>query len=385
MKYSLVVKKDTFWLVIIFILIGLQNNVFDTRAAVGGMDMVSLGLSISLLMLAARLLMLGRVRLSRALALLILYLVFLVLWGVASANSLFRIFVDARPLLFLFSGYIVFQGLRVNEHTFEMALNLSGLICSVFYLVTYEQQSALFGIGYRNVSFPLVFTLSAISITLLSQNIESQSAISRIFDWTVVFLGSTAIVISQQRTLVIPLVLCFVIFILKNFKFNLRNIGRVLLLTLCAFAVYSVFQKIGVISILRNRFRVSSFFAQDSTLIVRGNTTSSTFQNLSFLSWTIGTPFGSAADLEMWIPNLVAKYGIVGTLVVFAAVGGKALRHVLTCLRSNFTELNSYFFSFVVISIGGFISGFGGNIGQLYIAMSMAMIVKSSDRYTEHL
>lgn len=311
------------------------------------------------------------VKVKKVISYTFIYIFFYLIIGMINKNSLFDILYDFRTNFYLIT--IFYISLLCKRNEIEKWIIISGVIQSiVFLLIVLNSSDLVSGNFYRNVSYNLFLSYLSFCLALI-KDIKIKSI--------VVVLNSFAILISQTRTIIIPMILFFIIYSLNNTKkLKVKNIILLFFIVL----VSSYLIKITNFStVLYNRFNTQNVLGEESTLNLRINSILLNKNLISGLSIIIGNGMGTKLkyypvynyisevnDLEMLIPSLFYKYGMISVLlsIIILLVPLKKLKNQ----KNNEDKL--LIFSFYCMLVGGLISGLSGYQGYFYLGIYLGLM-----------
>jgi hypothetical protein len=343
----------------------IQNSFFDNLFTLFGMDVFSLLLSVFLSagLITFTVININRQKISEMI-LLILFSFYTFLGFLVNGfdNTTLLMF---RTSLYFFSTFIILRNCELTDYQVIWLFRSAGLLNSAICLYFYFQNVRIVGAGFRDVSINLYFSILAISLSLFV-TIRNEK---KIIKYVISFLCIVAVITSQQRTQIIPLAFIFVFYIIFNIRFSLVNLLKIGLLILLIYITYKIADDIGVMKYVINRF--INAVDRNSTLWIRTDAAQNTLSSMNIIQWLFGTGITGIVELEMILPNYLYKYGVLGSCLIISIT-------LLPAIRKGLSESNSIrnflLFSFFLISIGGFISGFGLHTGQLIIASIMSLL-----------
>ncbi|MBI6102238.1 hypothetical protein H8J94_08255 [Clostridium perfringens] len=226
-----------------------------------------------------------------------------------------------------------------------------------------------FGIGARDVSINLYISFFSMAIILF---IDKKGLYSFKND-IIIILNFMAIVLSQQRTVIIPLIVLIVLFLLKNFRFNFKKITTIIIISLLCLILLNYLKNIGILELIKNRFSVELFSGENSTLNIRNETMKLAFSQNNIVNFILGCPFGfKYSDLELLIPNYIIKYGVIGVVIIFFYY----VTIIINSYKKYYIYQKKILWIYIIMLIGGIISGFGGATGQMLNAFILAILTK---------
>lgn len=364
---------------VVCILAAIQNGFFDTifrTNILGGMDGVSLLLSIVLVYYFTVGIIVNRIQTTKRMCIAGLLGVIWLVLGSFFTSSITEVFVSFRIYLYLFLGYYIFKNLNIDRNTFANAVSTSGLLGSLIYLGFYFANVGTSQAGYtfRDVSLNLYWAFLSVSFSLFEKEYLS-SVIKR---GLCIFICSFVIIISQQRSIIIPLAIIFVWYFISCLRFDTRKIVSLIVILIAAYFGYKYIITLDNFwTVLQRRFSAELFTGEQSTLSYRFIAMTNQFRDMNIVSWIIGFGFGGSKELEMWIPNYLVRFGIVGTIMVFIIF----YRGYFCVAKVFLSDNNGYYrkmaIILVVMSIGGFLTGYTFESGQLLIGIVSGYLFRS--------
>jgi hypothetical protein len=186
--------------------------------------------------------------------------------------------------------------------------------------------------------------------------------------------------LSQTRTMVIPILVAGVVLLvrfIKQMKFH-----KIISLSIIALAVVFILKRLGIYEVVLKRFASENIVGSHSTLTLRIDSVIYNFSDFSIVNWLFGSGFGreimyyrnfwgkdmlaTGTDLEMFIPNYIMKMGLIVFLIMISFVISK-LWKCNKIQKSNFHKL-ILIIMFSILS-GGFISGLVGPESSVILGM----------------
>lgn len=362
-------SKKTDYILTWLILVGasIQNRFFDEIISVAGMDAVSLLLTLILFFSFGRYILNSHFKFNKTEFVLTAYMMCICVFGVVSSDVTSSVLLYFRTMIYFMFTFVFFKNVKLNEediiHVFKIAGFSNALICLFFYI----QNVRIYGAGFRDVSINLYFSLFAIILCLFSKT-SNEKKVAKL---GIIFICTTAIITSQQRTQIIPLALVFALYVFASVGFDLKKMFNLALICAIFVMIINIAQNIGMLEFVKKRLEISSILNSDDTLGIRFATSNNYFSTLTFAQWLLGTGLTGKGELEMLVPNYIYKYGILGTLLIFYLTLFKAI-----CQGIKFENTYKRFFmiALFIMAIGGVISGFGGQNGQLFVAAIMGAV-----------
>ena len=362
---------------LILILAAIQNRFFDDLISIAGMDAVSLFLSLVLMVVFGWMCMNKRIIWYKKHFLVFTYFVVYIALNFLLKGLTSTSFLLFRTSMYFISTFLIFSNLQIDFKcmlsAYRCAAVFNSVVCLYFYLVNVNEHGA----GFRDVSINLYFSLLGLMFFMFIQK-SGEIKIIKYLTYALVFL---AIVTSQQRSQIIPLAVILIMYIFTNMGFNIRKLASLIAMVFIVAWGISYAQKLGMWEYVVNRFANGAITAKESTLIVRMETTSSYLGDMNILQWLFGVGFNANGELEMLVPNYLYKYGIWGSFyIVYCAY--------LPAISNGVKEKTGCRFvliTLIICSIGGMISGFGGQNGQLLLAsllglMNNKVLLNSSEK-----
>lgn len=375
--YLRINDKRVCW--VVCILAAIQNGFFDTifrTNILGGMDGISLLLSLVLVYYFTVGILENRILTTKRMCIAGLLGVIWLILGALFTSSITEVFVSFRIYLYLFLGYFIFEKLNIDRNTFVNAVSTSGLLGSLIYLGFYFANAGTSQAGYtfRDVSLNLYWAFLAVSFSLFEKEYIS-SIIKR---GLCICICSFVIIISQQRSIIIPLAIIYVWYFISCLQFDIKKIVSLIVIVIAAYFGYKYIITLGNFwTVLQRRFSAELFTGEQSTLSYRFVAMANQFRDMNIVSWIIGFGFGGSKELEMWIPNYLVRFGIVGTIIVFSIF----YRGYFWLAKVFLSENNGYYRKMAIIlavmSIGGFLTGYTFESGQLLIGIVSGYLFRS--------
>ncbi|KXY68742.1 hypothetical protein [Bacillus paranthracis] len=361
-------NKDIFNFILVD-LGGLRLNIYDT------------GIICSLLFMSFRFAYMKKREKSLIdLSLVFLFICFLII-GIANQNKMEAIFYNARSLAYLIMGYWITKSIREDSEFFFKLLGISSFVCSSLYFYNFMTSSDFItGEIHRAISFNLFIILLYICFSIYYFENKSISLISTIN----IIYGSIAILTSQTRTLIAPLIILLIIFfisLLYSKKVKLKYKLFIMIAGLLSMYIF-VFSDISEIGF--SRF-LSGDGNQESTLDLRIGSMMYNFSNMLGIEWILGGGFGREVlyysnfsrilmfnyDLELYLAEYIVKYGVLGTVLLNFIY--------IKILLTNYRYINKKIILGIFIVLGSLsISGLSGYQGHLYLGVVLGIF---SNRY----
>ena len=362
-------NKKTDYILAWLILVGasIQNRFFDEIISIAGMDAISLLLTLILFFAFGRYALNSHLKFKKTEFALTAYTLCICAFSVAGSGVTSSVLLCFRTMIYFMIAFVFFKNAKLNEediiHIFKTAGFFNALICLFFYI----QNVKIYGAGFRDVSINLYFSLFAIILCLFSKT-SNEKKVAKL---EIIFICTTAIITSQQRTQIIPLALVFVLYAFSSVGFDLKKLFNLSLICAIFVVTINIAQNIGMLEFVKKRLEISSILNSDDTLGIRFSTSENYFSTLTFTQWLLGTGVTGKGELEMLLPNYIYKYGIAGTLLIF---GLTLFKTISQGIKSENTYKRFFMIALFIMSIGGVISGFGGQNGQLFVAAIMGTV-----------
>lgn len=364
-------KDNSFVCWIICILAAIQNGFFDTifrTNILGGMDGVSLLLSLVLVYYFTVGILKKRILMTRRMCIAILLGIAWLVIGTLSASSFSEVFVSFRIYLYLFLGYFIFNKMYIDRNTFVNAVSISGLTGSFIYLGFYFANVSTSQAGYtfRDVSLNLYWAFLAVSFSLFEKEYIS-SLIKRGLS---IGVCTFVIIISQQRSIIIPLVIIYIWYFISCLRFDIKKIVSLFfIIAILYFGYRYIITLDNFWTVLQRRFSAELFTGEQSTLSYRFTAMTDQFHDMNILSWIVGFGFGGSKELEMWIPNYLVRFGIVGTFVVFNIFYRGYFKLARVMLKKKDQYYSKMALILIIMTLGGVLTGYSFESGQLLIGI----------------
>lgn len=286
-----------------------------------------------------------------------LYVVYLIFVGVDNGVNTFDILYSFRTFLYLWAGYLIFRNINIYYIELTKIFILSGVITSIITIIFNGRSGG------------------NLYLILIALWLVSEKDIKNIYKFLILMLGIAAILLSTQRTIIIPLIIILMRFIKINFNKSIKNKLIVLPMLICI--VFYLENKYFLISNLAIKFTPEKLFGVESTLNFRIN---SIFMNFnSIINLFCGHGLGAKVayysnvntiaigyDLEMLLPNYIHKYGIIGSFIMFI--------YFIKNIRLNYDFKYEILKCLIVILIGGMISGLSLYSGQLILGILIGVL-----------
>ena len=360
-------KIDYLFAWLILVGAAIQNRFFDEIISVGGMDAVSLLLTIILFITFGRYMLRRKFKFPKDEFILVAYTVCVCAFSVIAVGMTSSVLLCFRTMIYLVITFIFFKNIALNEediiHLFRIAGLFNALICLYFYV----QNVGIYGAGFRDVSINLYFSLLSIILCLFVK-LQGERTVGK---YGIALVCMIAIFTSQQRTQIIPLAIILTLFIMTSVGFDVKKIFNMACVCVLVVIVINIAKNIGMLDFVLKRLEIDSILNSNDTLGIRLTTSSNYFSNLSCVQWLIGTGLAGKGELEMLFPNYIYKYGVIGTGIILSLT-------LLKMLKYGFQYENTYkrvlTIALLLMSIGGVISGFGGQNGQLFVAAIMGTV-----------
>lgn len=370
MSLHLKVNNNRVWW-IVCILAAIQNGFFDTIfriSILSDMDGISLLLSFILVYYLIVGILTKKIILTYRMCAAILLGIFWLILGVCFSSSISEVFVSFRIYLYLFLGFFIFCKIYIDRRTFINIVSIAGLIGSLVYLGFYFANVGTSQAGYtfRNVSLNLYWAFLAVSFSLF----EKEYIFSLIERVLCMGVCTFVIIISQQRSIIIPLIIIYLWYLVSCFRFDIKKIVSLVLIIAMLYLGYRYIITLDNFwTVLQRRFSAELFTGEHSTLSYRFIAMMEQFHDMDIFSWCVGVGFGGSKELEMWIPNYLVRFGIVGTCIIFYIFYRGYFKLARLILKKKNQYYDNLAFILIVMALGGFITGFSFESGQLLIGI----------------
>lgn len=361
------IKDNNFLIFLIYILFSLQNSFFDDIFPILGMDLFSLLLTIFLIGYFIYSILYKNLKIDKLMLIFIMLIIYKIIISLIYNYQLKAILIDLRVTLYFFISYSIFKSITINKESIIKIIKIGGLINSIIFLYFMIDLMKQQGIGARNVSINLYISLLCLGVILFLD----KKNIRNFKNLLVSTLNVIAIILSQQRTIIIPLIILISIFIVVNFKINLKSFASYVIMIIIIAISIKILDNIGILELVKNRFSKDLFIGENSTLSARGNATKEALLNIKVIDMFFGTGFGNKYnDLELLFSNYLIKYGIIGSVLIVYEL----LNRIYIVLKSSNIFKKKITFILSIIFIGGVISGLGGNSGQMLLGIIFGII-----------
>ncbi|MGU9115900.1 hypothetical protein ACV3XZ_06830 [Clostridium perfringens] len=360
---------DKIILILLYCLLSIQNGFFDEIFNLFNMDLFSILLSFMLIGYFFILLYRKVIKIDSIFIIFIILILYKLIVAVIVKNPISNILIDFRTTVYFFTTYLIYKYSNVDEEYFIKIIKTGGLLNSLIFLYFMNKIISEFGIGARDVSINLYISFFSMAIILF---IDKKGLYSFKND-IIIILNFMAIVLSQQRTVIIPLIVLIVLFLLKNFRFNFKKITTIIIISLLCLILLNYLKNIGILELIKNRFSVELFSGENSTLNIRNETMKLAFSQNNIVNFILGCPFGfKYSDLELLIPNYIIKYGVIGVVIIFFYY----VTIIINSYKKYYIYQKKILWIYIIMLIGGIISGFGGATGQMLNAFILAILTK---------
>lgn len=360
---------DKIILILLYCLLSIQNGFFDKIFNLFNMDLFSILLSFMLIGYFFILLYRKVIKIDTIFIIFIILILYKLIVAVIVKNPILNILIDFRTTVYFFTTYLIYKYSNVDEEYFIKIIKAGGLLNSLIFLYFMNKIISEFGIGARDVSINLYISFFSMAIILF---IDKKGLYSFKND-IIMILNFIAIVLSQQRTVIIPLIVLIVLFLLENFRFNLKKIITIIIISLLCLILLNYLKNIGILELIKNRFSVELFSGENSTLNIRNETMKLAFSQNNIINFILGCPFGfKYSDLELLIPNYIIKYGVIGVVTIFFYF----ITIIINSYKKYYVYQKKILWIYIIMLIGGIISGFGGATGQMLNAFILAILTK---------
>lgn len=360
-------KQTSFFATMILCGAAIQNSFFDDIFSVGGMDAISLLLTFFLVIAFFWVIAITRGKMYRIEFLLLFYFFSIFTLGFIRDGINGMSLILFRTSLYFLLTFIFFLRVRISQESIIKMYRLAGFlnasVCMIFYIINVQQ----YGAGFRDVSINLYFSLFAIILCLfveLPNEVKWQK-------YSEVLVCTLAIVTSQQRTQIIPLIIVLLLFGICSMERFTKFIVRMLVLFVLVYVVYRISSAVGVYKLVVNRLQLGVITAGESTLWARFDAVSRYLGDFNVIEWLWGTGLTGETELEMLLPNYLYKYGIFGTMLIACTIVVPA---ILSGLYDKIGFKKMLLVNIAILAIGGLISGFGGQNGQLFVASILGLM-----------
>lgn len=348
---------------------GIQNSYFDKIFNINGMDAISLFLTVAIVVFFLYVFLCGdkwTVKCNEFI--LMLYFSLLTFIGFFKAGINKNSMLLFRTSMYFFFVYIIFLNLRMTTSELINSYRIAGTACALTCLFFYYRSLNTYGVEYRNVSFNLGICVFAIFLELFVE-MDGDNLLRKIIS---VFICFFAVFTSQQRTQIIPTLCIGMLLFVSCLGFELNKIIKLISVIFMSVTVLVVSHRIGVLELIANRFKSSSMWGGGGTLFIRLNDTKNVFSSMSIIEWIFGSGLDGLVELEMLLPNLIYKYGILGLFLI-------VWNCFIPVLYSGYSHKGShkrlFLIGFCILLTGGLVSGLGGCHGQLFLASILASII----------
>ena len=299
-------------------------------------------------------------KLERYVILSFLYILMIAIISYLSlGTSSFNVFRDIRNFVFLLFSFMIFSQTKIEKTFLKKMFITCGVINSFTYLLFSES------IDVRNIT--VIIWISAISFMVILLDKEKKP----FYYYGIAIFNLVIIMLSQTRTVLIPVIFTFVILIFRYVrKFKIQ---KLIIYGIMIFTVFLMLYELGLIDTILKRFELENVFGLNSTLTLRTDSVKYNFSGFSIFNWLFGTGFGKeilyyhnfggeymlavGTDLEMLVPNYIMKLGIIPFIIMIGFIAKRITmrRHIQ---KSEFHKL----ISIVLIGLlsGGMISGLVG-------------------------
>lgn len=318
------------------------------------------------------------IKISRYTLIMLLFCVFSTVISIIMGYSLRYILPDVRNFLFLVFTFNIFRSCETDlEYVFEI-VPFYGIVNSLIFLGT----SSFFTGSYsREIYTPLWTSLLTIACVLFNDKKRSN-----LFSYIIAFICAITVVISETRSYIIPLLIMLAIYMI--FAASRRQYLRTVIIVILIVFGINYLQNGGFYETLVNR--MSGSLDSDSTLWLRIENGIEMVKGMDIFDWIKGRGFGErfmvsaydgsyyeTSDLEMFFFNQLTEWGLIVFLYhyynVFKEIKHNSIRNKPTWLLAGG----------ISISIGGFISGFSGMIGSVFLAMLLGMFAHEDSIFGE--
>lgn len=276
-------KIDYLFAWLILVGVAIQNRFFDEIISVGGMDAVSLLLTIILFITFGRYMLRRKFKFPKDEFILVAYTVCVCAFSVIAVGMTSSVLLCFRTMIYLVITFIFFKNIALNEediiHLFRIAGLFNALICLYFYV----QNVGIYGAGFRDVSINLYFSLLSIILCLFVK-LQGERTVGK---YGIALVCMIAIFTSQQRTQIIPLAIILTLFIMTSVGFDVKKIFNMACVCVLVVIVINIAKNIGMLDFVLKRLEIDSILNSNDTLGIRLTTSSNYFSNLSCVQWLI--------------------------------------------------------------------------------------------------
>lgn len=291
--------------------------------------------------------------------------------GLINKNQLFNVLMDTRSIFYFFAAFNIF--IFTSKQKSEKYVVVAGFIQSLAFIYTILKNSDIANaIFFRDASYNLFLSYLSFCIALI-RNIKYKNI--------VIFVNTLAILISQTRTVIIPLIVFSLVFGIYNLK--KLNIRKLLTVPLIIFVIFFFLKSTQFYEILINRFSPENVTGEGNTLSLRIDSVFLNKDLIDFLVFITGKGMGTtfkyypmygviseANELEMFLPNIFYKYGIVLVIYVIYIL----IMPIKKLLKKDNISNKLFILSFYCMLIGGMISGLSGYQGFFYLGIYLGLI-----------
>ena len=356
---------------LILCLAAIQNRFFDTILNVAGMDFVSLILSICLAISFGIVIYINKMKFTKTDLIINLYFAFFCIIGFIITGINSQSLLLFRTSMYFFMTFYIFKNMNMKDEKIIKYYEIAGILNTVFCLYFYFINIKTYGSGFRDVSMNLYFSVFAL-LFFLFVNMNNRYKITKYF---ICFIILIAIITSQQRTQIIPLMVTAIFYIISNDKFNLKSIFNILSIFLIVYLVIKLANNIGVFKLVVNRLSNGAITSEESTLWIRINTAKEYLNGMNIWNLLFGTGLFGKGELELFVPNYIYKYGILGSIFLAISIYMPAIK---AGIKNKNNIKRFILISLLIMSIGGIISGFNGQNGQLLIASILGILLNNN-------
>lgn len=378
-KYTKENRLDTFLFCMLIILFSLQNkttlNLTIINLGIIKLNIFDGGIAFAIIVLLFRFLYIKKVGVSIIeWALAFLFIIFLFI-GIINGNSIDNIMYNARAFFYLIAGFFLLRTFRGNKDFYFKLLGISSLLCSIIYLYTYYSTYIIYGAQrFVDFNFSIILLFIAFSIYYFREKEVS------FFSVLTIILGSWAIISSQTRTFLVPLIILLSILVVYNlFTRKSSSIVKAVSIIFVFIAVYILlFTTIADDAI--NRLQGLSA-NQESTLDLRINSVIYNYETMSNAEKILGGGFGrevlyfanfgyeleDAYNLEMYVGEIILKYGFFGFIIL-----NTIFTYILFVKRKIAPKV--LVSGIIIILLSLTISGLAGYTGFLFLGVTLGLI-----------
>lgn len=314
-------------------------------------------------------------KLSRYTFFVVFFLVLSFVYSISRDYQFRYILPDIRNTIYMVLAFNIFRSKQTDLSFIIDKLPIFGLINSIIILLNTGFFAGDFS---RDIFSSLWYPILGIACVLFEK--EKRNTLIKYI--SLVF-GMIAVLISQTRSLIIPLIAMLMIYAVIAIKERnpLKTLIVVALVGICIFVLTNQ----GYMNMLLQR--LEGTLDEESTMWLRFDNAKAHIRKMTFREKLIGEGFGKrffvveydgdlreTLDLEMFFFNQLSEWGII-------ALCANYFYYIRTMIKNKITRKPlSILVGSVVVLIGGFVSGLVGSAASIVLGMVFGMLSNPATR-----